>query len=127
MLYSLFRYVGTDSIYSLTSKYERDPQCIICGPATIMEVSSGASLQETIDQLVQHPLLKGHLSAPSVSYGHKNLYMRGVLEDQTQGNLCKPLVDLIDGSGSILTINDKKMVSPLKVKIIFVEHDKMKE
>lgn len=77
--------------------------------------------------MARHPLLKSHLSAPSVSYGHKNLYMRGVLEEQTRGNLCKPLADLIDGSGSVLTINDKKMVSPLKVKIIFKEHDKMKE
>jgi len=92
-----------------------------------MEVSADASLQEAIDQMLQHPLFQNHLSAPSVSYGQKNLYMRGILEDQTLGNLCKPLVDLVDGSGSILTINDKKMVSPLKVKIIFIERDNMKE
>jgi len=53
--------------------------------------------------------------------------MRGVLEDQTQGNLCKPLLDLVDGSGSILTINDKKMATPLKLKVVFKEHDSMKE
>lgn len=119
--------MGSDSIYSLTSRYERDPLCIICGPATILEVSADASLQEAIDQMLRHPILQNRLSAPSVSHGQKNLYMRGVLEDQTQGNLCKPLLDLVDGSGSILTINDKKMATPLKLKVVFKEHDSMKE
>ena len=86
---NMLMYVGTDSIYTLTSSYEKDPRCPICGPEVVLEISPNATLQNVVDALVAKPELKDHLSAPSISYGHNNLYMRGVLESQTKENLSK--------------------------------------
>ena len=46
--------------------------------------------------------LGAHLTAPSVSYGAVNLYMRGVLEAETAGNLAKPISELVSGDGSLI-------------------------
>ena len=44
---------------------------------------------QVIEGLMADPDLGKHLSAPSVSYGSTNLYMRGALEAQTRPNLEK--------------------------------------
>ena len=140
------RYVGTDSVYTLTTPYERDDKCPICSAGVGFEVQPGTTLQQ-VRSKVRHPVgggisqpdgLQGlphlssrftiaasapskrchfhsarhpppppatppqviaglmadpdlgkHLSAPSVSYGSTNLYMRGALEAQTRVNLEK--------------------------------------
>ncbi len=44
---------------------------------------------QVIDALKSDRTLGKNLEAPSVSYGSINLYMRGVLEEETKGNLSK--------------------------------------
>ena len=44
---------------------------------------------QVLDALVADKALGGKLSAPSVSYGARNLYMRGPLEGATRGNLAR--------------------------------------
>jgi len=117
---NMLMYVGTDSIYTLTSSYEKSPDCIVCSPAIRMNVSHGITLEEFVSGLLEHPSLKEFISAPSVSYGHMNLYMRGALEHMTRENLPKKLVDLIGSpEGALFTINDTKLMAPVRVKVTF--------
>ncbi len=44
---------------------------------------------QVIESLKADRTLGKNLKAPSVSYGTTNLYMRGVLEEETRGNLSK--------------------------------------
>lgn len=46
-------------------------------------------LVQVIDALVADKALGASLSAPSISHGSENLYMRGVLEEMTRENLSK--------------------------------------
>lgn len=43
----------------------------------------------------------------------------------TKDNLSKPIASLVDGDGSVLTVNDKKLAGPLRVRLRFT--DIMKE
>ena len=45
--------------------------------------------KQVLDALVADKALGAKLSAPSVSYGAQNLYMRGPLEEATRGNLAR--------------------------------------
>lgn len=123
-LNNMVMYMGGDSIYSLASCYEKDPSCIICSPPVVVLISWDVTLEEFLQILTQHDRLKDHISAPSISYGHANLYMRGALEHMTRENLSKRLCDLMDCANpginsSILTINDKQLSVPIKVKVNF--------
>jgi E2 binding domain len=60
---------------------------------------------KVIDALVADEKLGASLEKPSVSYGASNLYMRGVLEEATRGNLSKPISQLVDGDGSIIQVH----------------------
>lgn len=124
-LNNMIMYMGGDSIYSLASCYEKDPSCIICSPPTVIHTSYDVTLEEFLQVMLENDCLKNHLSAPTVSYGHTNLYMRGALEHMTRGNLCQKLFDLMRTSNplmdcTVLTINDKRLSVPLKVKVMFV-------
>ena len=124
-------YVGTDSIYTLSSSYEKDESCPICSAGVAVTVPEDATLQQVVDAMVGDEGLGKHLSAPSVSYGAANLYMRGALESATRGNLARKMSDLIaevntgngnggNGNGGVvLTVNDKTLVVPVKVRLSF--------
>jgi hypothetical protein len=55
----------------------------------------GAGVQ-VIDCMLAHPQLARLLAHPSVSYGTSNLYMRGVLEEETRPNLSKRMTELME-------------------------------
>lgn len=130
---NMLMYVGTDSIYTLTSSYEKSADCIVCSPALRMNVSHSMTLEEFVSGLLEHPSLKEYISAPSVSYGHMNLYMRGALEHMTRDNLPKKLKDLISSpesseqhdhvgsSGAMFTINDTRLMAPVRVKVTWLQ------
>ena len=59
---------------------------------------------QVIDALKGDSRLGANLAAPSISYGSVNLYMRGVLEAETAGNLQVPISQLVDGDGSLLQV-----------------------
>lgn len=75
--------------------------------------------------MLTHESLGQHLSAPSVSYGSTNFYLRGALEEETRPNLektVKGLIEEVDGSsgdGAVLTVNDKKLVGPMRLRLKF--------
>ena len=40
------RYTGGDGVYTLTTRYERDPECLECSAAAVFEVRPDMTLQE---------------------------------------------------------------------------------
>jgi NEDD8-activating enzyme E1 len=78
---------------------------------------------QAIDAMLAHPVLGGLLAHPSVSLGPTQLYARGVYEAETRVNLARPIVELLGvdapqpGSSVLLTINDKKLAAPLRVRL----------
>ena len=74
--------------------------------------------EQVIDAMLADSTLKPLLAHPSVSYGSNNLYMRGVFEEETKPNLQLSMLELVDGNTSPqLTINDKKLSAPLRVRL----------
>lgn len=105
-------------MYTLTSSYERDELCPLCSAGTNVVTPATATLNDLIQQMLCHPGLGKHLSAPSVSFGTFNLYVRGALEDSTRINLEKPLIELLDGrKQATLTVNDRQLPGPLRVRV----------
>lgn len=73
---------------------------------------------QVIDLMLQHPVLGKLMVHPSVTYGTKQLYSRGVFEADTRPNLEKPVAELLDGeTTALLTVNDKKLSAPLRVRL----------
>lgn len=71
--------------------------------------------------MLADPGIGHHLSAPSISFGSNNLYLRGALEEETRPNLDLPISSLVDGDGSVLTVNDKKLIGPMRIRLKFVD------
>ncbi len=71
--------------------------------------------------MLAHAQLGRLIAHPSVSYGSNNLYMRGVLDEVTRPNLSKPMTELVPEAGDeqllVLTVNDKKLGAPLRVRL----------
>lgn len=58
------------------------------------------------------------MAHPSVTYGTKQLYSRGIFEADTRPNLEKPVSELLEGeTTALLTVNDKKLSAPLRVRL----------
>lgn len=61
-----------------------------CVPAMMqIVIPKNSAGKQVLDALVADKALGAKLSAPSVSYGAQNLYMRGPLEGATRGNLAR--------------------------------------
>ncbi len=79
---------------------------------------------QVIDLMLAHPSLGRLLAHPSVSHGPTPLYMRGVMEEDTRQNLTRPVRELLGGEGVgaavQLTVNDKKLSAPLRVRLRLV-------
>lgn len=101
-------YVGTDGVYSHTVEYDRDPTCIVCSPGVSHSIPREATLETFMASIVA--AYPDSLAQPSVSFGGRNLYLRGVLESEFADNLGKRMVDLMDGkTDGLVIINDKKL------------------
>jgi NEDD8-activating enzyme E1 len=117
-------YSGTDSVYTLTSQYEKDGLCPVCSPGIPLHVPRDATLAQVLDAMLADSRLGTMLNAPSLSHGSKNLYVRGALEETTRPNLEKTTLELVGGEdamakGVVLTVNDKKLAAPLRVRLYF--------
>ena len=67
--------MGGEGIYTHTVAYEKDPQCTVCSSGISMTISESKTLEELLAMVSEHPSVQGNISAPSVSYGSKNLYV----------------------------------------------------
>lgn len=87
------RYTGTRGAYTQTFELEANKQCVVCSPGIALRMPADSTLQDVIARLQKD--YPERLLSPSVSYGTQQLYMRGVLEEATRGNLGKPMEELL--------------------------------
>jgi len=120
---SYMLYSGGEGIYTMAEDYDRDPDCVICGPGTPLTMSKSATVDDLLKELIKTPVLQAKgVSFPSVSQGSKNIYLRGALESQYQENLSMTLIDCLDGRDKgILTVNDANLVNPIRVCLSLVD------
>ena len=113
-------YVGTDGVYSHTVEYERDPSCVVCSPGIAHSMSVDATLEDFMASLVlAHP---DSLAKPSVSFGGKNLYLRGVLESEFKENLTERMSSLMGNrTDGLIIVNDKKRKKSMRVRLSLKE------
>lgn len=95
----------------------------VCTPPLHIQASNHpvcclVTVWQVIDRMLEHPVLAKMLAHPSVSNGTKQLYSRGVFEASTKANLAKPIAELLEGETTVLlTVNDKKLSAPLRVRL----------
>ncbi|EOD18087.1 hypothetical protein EMIHUDRAFT_425916 [Emiliania huxleyi CCMP1516] len=116
-------YIGGQGVYAPTFRYERSPECIVCGAGVQVEIAGSATLTQLLEQLAADPRLR--LKTPSLRceagalQDDPTLYMRGVLEEDYRPNLDKPLSQLF-ADGSVLLVTDPSVPSPcIKVAVKF--------
>lgn len=111
-------YTGSQGIYTHTVAYERNAQCPVCSAGIELNAPASSTLQQVIDLMLEHPVLGKMMAHPSVTYGTKQLYSRGIFEADTRPNLEKPVSELLEGeTTALLTVNDKKLSAPLRVRL----------
>ncbi|CAN6863888.1 unnamed protein product [Brassica oleracea var. botrytis] len=123
-------YNGGEGLHTKVTEFERDKECLVCGPGILIELDTSITLQKFIDMLEEHPKLL--LSNASVKHGKDSLYMQAppVLEEMHRPNLSKPLYDLmgrvekdtVHVFGTALK-NEEKQSSLTKLRVVFKEVD----
>ncbi|CAF1778447.1 BnaC09g38430D [Brassica napus] len=123
-------YNGGEGLHTKVTEFERDKECLVCGPGILIELDTSITLQKFIDMLEEHPKLL--LSNASVKHGKDSLYMQAppVLEEMHRTNLSKPLYDLmgrvekdtVHVFGTALK-NEEKQSSLTKLRVVFKEVD----
>ncbi len=111
-------YMGAEGIYTHTVAYEKDAECAQCGAGICLSVGGEKTLEEVMAMVAAHPrVAQSGLAAPSVSYGAKNLYMQGPLEEATRPNLKRQVKELLQADKAVLSINDKKLPQTLRLNL----------
>jgi ubiquitin-activating enzyme E1 C len=110
-------YTGTQSVYTHTAPYERDPNCIVCSPGVPVNTTPASTLGSVIDHLKSKHALAG---PSSVTHGGKRLYMGGMFHEDTKDNFEKQLNELLGTeSGHKLIITDNELTSPMRVRLVY--------
>ncbi|KAI1335623.1 NEDD8-activating enzyme E1 catalytic subunit [Xylariaceae sp. FL0016] len=100
-------YSGDESIFTNTFKYDRKPDCPVCGTdSKPLRVDGNQTLKELLESFAVQPDLQ--LKNPSIRAEGKSLYMRSPqsIEEQTRPNLDKTLKD-----GLGLNVGDEIVVT----------------
>jgi len=115
-------YMGAQGLYAPTFKYERNPQCLVCGQGVVLETLRTTTLTLLMELMAEDQRLR--LKSPSIRVeGGKQgdtIYMRGILEDEYRQRLDMPLHTLFD-SGTELIVTDPGVPTPLKVIVTFAD------
>ncbi|GAU18353.1 hypothetical protein TSUD_202420 [Trifolium subterraneum] len=119
-------YNGSEGLHTKVTEFERDKDCLVCGPGIRIELDPSITLQKFMDLLEEHPKLL--LSKASVTHRGKNLYMQAppVLEEMTRSNLTLPLFNLmgelpkdIVHVNGMTSKNDQKTSCLRKLRVVF--------
>ncbi|KAI1813009.1 NEDD8-activating enzyme E1 catalytic subunit [Poronia punctata] len=100
-------YSGDDSIYTSTFKYDKKPDCPVCGEvAKPLPVDANLTLSELLESFALKPDLQ--LKKPSLRAEGKTLYMQAPpsIEEQTRPNLSKTLKELGLEAGYEIAVTD---------------------
>ncbi|XP_058753990.1 NEDD8-activating enzyme E1 catalytic subunit [Vicia villosa] len=119
-------YNGSEGLHTKVTEFERDRDCLVCGPGIRIELDPSITLQKFMDLLEEHPKLQ--LSKASVTHRGKNLYMQAppVLEEMTRSNLSLSLFNLmgklpkdIVHVNGMTSRNDQKTSCLRKLHVVF--------
>jgi len=104
-------YNAVESVYTSTTQYEKNPECLVCAIKKItVNLPPKSTLQQFIDRLVKEPQIFGELSDPSVSKYEDGqmrvLHGTGALRFMTQANLEKFMEELVHENDELI-ITDK--------------------
>ncbi|KFK26161.1 hypothetical protein AALP_AA8G211100 [Arabis alpina] len=118
-------YNGGEGLHTKVTEFERDQECLVCGPGILIELDTSITLQKFIEMLEGHPKLL--LSKASVKHGKDSLYMQAppVLEEMHRPNLSKPLFDLMGRVKDTIHVfgtalkNEEKQSSLTKLRVVF--------
>jgi hypothetical protein len=89
-----------------------------------LETAPSTTLAELLDILLAR---LPQLTAPSVSHGARQLYARGIFEEETRPNLALTLAGLLrEGEApppqsALLIVNDKRLAGPLRIRLALIE------
>ncbi|KAL2628216.1 hypothetical protein AAZX31_07G239500 [Glycine max] len=119
-------YNGSEGLHTEVAEFERDKDCLVCGPGIRIELDPSITLQKFMDLLEEHPKLR--LSKASITHRGKNLYMQAppVLEEMTRSNLNLSLFnlmgklpkDVVHVNGTTIK-NDQKFSCLRKLRVVF--------
>ncbi|KAL9325510.1 hypothetical protein ACSQ67_006155 [Phaseolus vulgaris] len=70
-------YNGSEGLHTEVAEFERDKDCVVCGPGIRIELDTSITLQKFMDLLEEHPKLR--LSKASIIHRGNNLYMQAPL------------------------------------------------
>ncbi|XP_004507708.1 NEDD8-activating enzyme E1 catalytic subunit [Cicer arietinum] len=119
-------YNGSEGLHTKVAEFERDKECLVCGPGIRIELDPSITLQKFMDLLEEHPKLR--LSKASITHRGKNLYMQAppVLEEMTRSNLSLSLFNLMGKLpndvvhvNGITSKNDQKTTCLRKLRVVF--------
>ena len=71
---NMLMYVGTDSIYTLASRYEKDEDCTTCAPAVPMTASASDALESVVSQVMDKLSIDKESNSFSLSLNARVLY-----------------------------------------------------
>lgn len=115
-------YMGTESVYTHTAPYERDPECIVCSAGVPLQTQPDASLRAVLERVRKNYSLEG---PSSVTYGSKRLYMAGMFHEETKHNLDKHVSELLgSSSGGRIILTDIKLTAPLRIRVEYSRADR---
>ena len=110
---NMLMYVGTDSIYTLASRYEKDEDCTTCAPAVPMTASASDALESVVSQVMDKLSIDKESNSFSLSLNARVLYSSkkgGVFGDTSgtswgdeRGGLRTGRVDRVGWTGSAAT------------------------
>ncbi|OEL32162.1 NEDD8-activating enzyme E1 catalytic subunit [Dichanthelium oligosanthes] len=119
-------YNGLEGTHIKVTEFVRDKDCLVCGPGTLIELDTSATLSQFIKMLEEHPNLR--ISKASVTHEGNNLYMQSpeVLEQMTRPNLSVPMFELLKEvpcatvhATGMAENNGKKVSSLRKLRVAF--------
>jgi len=115
-------YMGGQGLYAPTFKYERNPQCLVCGSGVVLEVSRSATLTMMMEQMGEDARLRLKKPSLRVEGGKRgdSIYMRGILEDDYKPNLDMAVSEFFD-SGAELTVTDPSVPGVVKLIVNFTD------
>lgn len=121
-LNNMLMYVGTDSVYTLASCYERDEGCACCSPAVVISARGSDTLDSLVSRAMDKLSIDKSSQSFSISLDARVLYSSksgGVFGD-TSGNLAETLeaMGFVSGQRNALNVNDKSLLKVRKVVVI---------
>jgi ubiquitin-activating enzyme E1 C len=119
---NMLMYVGTDSVYTLAARYEKDGTCVCCAPPVEMMAACSDTLEALVSRVMDKLSIEKRSESFSLSLNARILYSskKGCVFQDTSGNLSLTLgaLGFAAGTRNTLNINDKSLENVAKVTLL---------